>query len=133
MADDQAAKPPASGDDAWNELIAGLGDDVFKDVPDIIASPSPTAASQVTPTPTYDEMDFDTFVPPNPPAVRLSRIKRIGLGCFFGGPVAAYILYKAEIIDNTISGYLSLIVSGAGLYLVIRSLAGRRPDEEASF
>ncbi|NBU30973.1 MAG: hypothetical protein EBS41_05650, partial [Actinobacteria bacterium] len=62
MADDQAAKPPASGDDAWNELIAGLGDDVFKDVPDIIASPSPTAASPVTPTPPYDEMDFDYII-----------------------------------------------------------------------
>ena len=123
----------ASGDDAWDDIVSQLGEDVFKDVPDIIATPARPAQEPTEATPdTVEELDIDAFVQPRPPRQRMSRRTRAGIGLAVAGPVASYAATRSGLIDSTSSGYLGLFISIAGLFLIVTSLAGRHRNDDDS-
>lgn len=122
----------------WDDIVQRLGDDLFTDVPDIIATPTPMAAAASDaptsgdPAAQTDVHVFDDdahFVPPAPPAPRLTRRTRAAWACAACG-IGLLITASVAGFADTWSTVLGLALAGTAVVLLFQLIPTHRDDPD---
>jgi len=122
----------------WDDIVQRLGDDLFTGVPDIIATPTPTAATEgdaptaaeVSARADFEALDDDAhFVPPAPPAPQLTRRTRAAWACAVSG-IGLLITASVMGFADTWSTVLGLSLAGTGAALLFQLIPTHRDDPD---
>lgn len=122
----------------WDDIVQRLGDDLFTDVPDIIATPvAPARPPNSAPTAEDPSADFNVeildedahFVPPAPPARHLTHRTRFAWACAVSG-VGLLVTASVAGFADTWSTVLGLALSGTGAVLLFQLIPTHREDPD---
>jgi hypothetical protein len=132
---ENSATQGQSADREWADIVQRLGNDVFSDVPDIIATPVHTPPESTQGPIAAGDFEFtnwdddDHFVQPVPPAPSLTRPTRLAWLCASAG-IALLITASVASFADTWSTVLGSSLTATGAFMLFRQIPAHRDDPD---
>lgn len=132
-------------DDQWRDIVDRLGDDLFAEVPDIIATPVTTQPQSPSATPNSDSStgsesvaddlwgDDEKFIPPSPMLPRFSRRTRLSWALIVGGIslLTSASLFRFTDTWSTLIGFGGILAGASSLVMRMSNVARDEDDDGA--